>query len=221
MKKLLISALLLMSACASAPKDANLDGFLRALEGRFDNSAQFASAPEAMKKPPVAGGDYEWIDQQHGIFARVTAPQIGPHVLYVEWRKATASGEISRQRIWSFRTDETGQVRMDYFAFKSPAAFAGKASAPAAFAALTPGELIGYGPACALRVTDRGRGAFDARIDREECQITSQSGRTMALEVRLTAMPTGILYEEAGILPDGAYAFKVPNGAPYDLRRLP
>jgi hypothetical protein len=215
-----LAVLAFAGACASAPR-VDLGGYVSALEGAYDNSAQYAGAPADLKRDPAAGFPYEWLDQQYGVFKRVEAPALGQHVMYVEWRKGGPEGAISRQRIWFFRVDESGAPRMDYFAFHKPEAFAGKADLAGAFAQLTVQDLKGYGPACALHLTPRGRGAWNGRIEPHECQITANSGRQMGLDVRLTIMPTGVLYSEAGVLPDESFAFKVPGGPPYDLRRRP
>jgi hypothetical protein len=138
-------------------------------------------------------------------------------VVYLEWRNSGPEGEISRQRIWAFRMEDRGEVRMDFYAFKAPDRFAG--APPAAFAALTQEDLIGYGPACALRVTPTGDTTFDAGIRPEECRIIAQSGREMGIGARVTLMSTGLLYSEEGLLADGGYAFKVPGGPPYEFRK--
>jgi hypothetical protein len=206
-----------LAACASAPDGDDLAAYPAALVGRYDNAAQYAAAPADLKRPPVADDSYDWIDRQTAIFTPVAAPALGPHVLYVEWRGA--DGVISRQRLWAFRRDDTGAVRMDFYTLAQPERFAG--AAPGDFAALTAADLIGYGPACGLQVSRAGAGAWDARIDPETCRIVARSGRAMGIDARITVMPTGVLYQEAGILEDGRYAFRVPGGTPYDFRRLP
>ena len=217
---------LLLSACAYSPHTDDValqtitpTGASRLLIGQFDNAAQFASAPPEMKRAPAAGYPYDWMDAQYATFARVTAPEIGADVVYVEWRRA--DGTISRQRLWSFRTDAGGGVRMDYFSFRTPQAFADKSREANAFTALTAADLIGYGPACALYVDTRApHGGWQGQIDAAQCQITgAASGRRMGLEVRLEVLPEEVRYQEAGILPDGAYAFKVPGGGAYIMAR--
>jgi hypothetical protein len=189
------------------------------LIGVWDNAAQYSTAPDFLKKPPAAGRPYDWLDRQHAQFWRVDAPGIGADVIYLEWRSGGPAGEISRQRIWSFRRDGSGQIRMDFFTFKTPAPYAGQGGAAGAFTNLKAEDLVGYGESCGLRVAPTQNGAWDASIAREDCQITARSGRKMGIEARVTLMPTGLLYDEAGILETGDYAFKVPGGPPYDFRR--
>jgi hypothetical protein len=219
------SLLLALALCACAAPgvrpgtDDPLPGMLAALSGEWTNARQFAAAPEALKKAPAIGHPYDWIDLQHARFWTVEAPAIGAHVVYLEWRRGDATGALSRQRIWSFRRDAEGRIRMDFFTLKDPSRFAGKAEEPGAFRTLTMDDLIGYGEACGAFVTPRGAGAFDALIEPEVCRIVSQSGRKMGIASRITLMPTGLLYEEAGVADDLSYVFKVPGGPPYDFRR--
>jgi hypothetical protein len=223
-RTLMICGLALLAGCAttpSAPARPDLAALSGGLIGAWDTKAQFDAAPEALKRPPVAGDAYAWLDRQYAQFARVDAPAIGSHVIYLEWRGGGPQGAISRQRLWSFRTDAAGKVRMDFFTFKAPEPFAGSAAQAGAFAALKADDLIGYGEACGLYVEATSATTFDAKIDEGQCQITARSGRKMGIEARVTLMTTGLLYNEAGILADGAIAFKVPGGPPYDFRRAP
>ena len=192
--------------------------FAAALAGAWDTRAQFDAAPETLKRPPAPGYPYDWIDRQSAVFAKVEAPALGDDVAYLEWRSGGPDGPISRQRLWAFRRDASG-VRMDFYTLRNPSAFAGKAGDATAFRAITAADVIGYGPACALYVTPRGRDAFDAKIEPHECRIVAQSGRAMGISARVTLMPTGLLYSEAGVLDDEGYAFKVPGGPPYEFRR--
>jgi hypothetical protein len=223
-RTLTIAAVLALAACAStpsAPSRPDLTALSNGLIGAWDTKAQYDAAPEALKRPPVAGDAYAWLDRQYAQFNRVDAPAIGAHVIYLEWRSGGPDGKISRQRLWSFRFDEAGKARMDFYTFKTPEPYAGKAAQAGAFAALKPDDLIGYGAACGLYVEPTSAATFDAKIDESQCQITARSGRQMGIDARVTLMTTGLLYNEAGILADGAFAFKVPGGPPYDFRRAP
>ena len=209
---------LALTACATAAPDP-LDAHSNALVGTWSNARQWEQAPEALRRPPAVGHPYDWVDYQAAAFYRVEAPQIGAHVLYLEWRGEDE--EISRQRIWSFRRDASGAVRMDFFTLRAPEALAGRGSEPNAFATLTPADLIGYGDACALRVRGLGvGGAFLADIP-DTCRITARSGRTMALTAQVHLDNGALAYQEAGVLEDGAFAFKVPGGPPYLFARTP
>ncbi len=190
----------------------------RSLIGQFDNSAQFEAAPEALKVAPSVEG--EWLDLQHALFAPVEAPAIGDHVLYLEWHSGSVDGPISRQRIWSFREDETGTVRMDFFAFVDGTAWAGRAEEPGAFLDLGPDALRGYGPECALYFAPQADGGWRGAISAEQCSLVAASGRRMGINavVEITADGT-ISYQESGRLESGQYAFRVPPTQPYRFER--
>lgn len=208
-----------LAACAiprmpTDPRDALLSG----LAGDWDNRAQFAAAPDALKMPPSVDG--EWLDLQHATFTRVDAPAIGDHVLYLEWRKGGPEGEISRQRIWSFRSDPTDGLRMDFYAFIDGKPYTGKSNEDGAFATLTSDTLRGYGPACALRF-DLSPAGFEGAISVQECTITAASGRRMGINARVALTADGTLeYQESGVLDNGRYAFRVPPTEPYRFQRI-
>jgi hypothetical protein len=218
-----LALVLLLSACARAPIAPDPDPAARvaaALAGAWDNAAQFAAAPAALKVPPSVEGD--WLDLQHAAFFRVDAPRIGPQVIYLEWRRGGPDGGISRQRIWSFRSDADGTLRMDFFAFVDGAQFAGRGAEPGAFATLDRGALRGYDAACALRFVVSGDGAFVGRIGVDECSLVAASGRRMGIDATVALAADGTLeYRESGRLEDGRYAFRVPSTRPYRFRRLP
>ncbi|MBC7622434.1 MAG: hypothetical protein H7232_03515 [Aeromicrobium sp.] len=194
-----------------------------ALGGAYTNAAQYQAAPAALKVAPSVAG--EWLDSQHAQFVRVDAPKIGSHVLYLEWRSGSKTGPVSRQRIWSFRTDASGATRMDFFAFVDGAPWVGQAATPNAFQNLTLDKLRGYGDTCALmfvpdaKSKDKG---IVGSISGKECSITAASGRRMAIDARIDLLPDGsVQYRESGQLEDGRFAFRVPPTEPYRFVRMP
>lgn len=216
-------AVLALGLAACTTTAASTDPFSRfsaALEGAYSNTRQYAEADESLRRPPAAGHPYDWIDHQHATFHRVTAPEIGSHIVYLEWRSGGPNGPISRQRLWSFRTDETGEPRMDFYTFVDPAPYAGRGGEPGAFASVQSSDLIGYGEACALEVEPVANGQFAALIP-ETCVITARSGRRMRLEAVVMLAGPMLSYREQGVLDDGTIAFKVPGGPPYLFDRLP
>ena len=201
---------LALAACATAPAADDLPAYPAALVGTYNNASQFAQAPDDLKRAPVADDTYDWIDLQTFTVRSVSAPAIGPNVVYAEWRDTT--GMISRQRLWSFRRD--GQTaRVDFYSLKAGV------TDPAAFATLKAADVVGYGATCGLVISSRGRGAWNAQTDPDACRTTAPDGRLLTIDARVTVMPTGVLYQEAGKLADGGYAFRIPGGAPYDFRR--
>lgn len=216
-----LPGLVLLAACAHAPPARDPGAaVVAALAGVWDNAAQFAAAPEALKVPPSVDGD--WLDLQHAAFFAVDAPALGDRVLYLEWRRGGPQGAISRQRIWSFRADADGALRMDFFAFVDGASWAGRGAEPGAFATLGRDALRGYDAACALRFTLAREGGFVGRIGAGECTLTAASGRRMGIDAEVVLAADGSLsYREAGRLESGAFAFRVPPSQHYRFRRLP
>jgi CpeT/CpcT family (DUF1001) len=211
-------ALVGLAGCASASSGARDPGGL--LLGAWDNSAQMARAPETLKRPPTAGGAYEWLDSQYAIFWPVYVPALsggGVSVWYLEWRSGSPTGPISRQRLWVFRPIGDGQTVMDFYAFKTPQAFEAAVGPSEAFKALTLDDLTAYGPQCALPVVTTPSG-WQAAIP-STCSITARSGRAMVLSAQIVVDGNTLRYSEQGVLPSGALAFKVPGGPPYQFVR--
>jgi hypothetical protein len=195
-----------------------------ALIGSWSNRVQFDAAPALLKVPPSVNG--EWLDLQHARFVKIDAPAIGDQVLYLEWRNGGPQGEISRQRIWSFRVDATGAVRMDFYAFVDGKPWAAAvetaktAEATPVFTSLSKADLRGYGEACALLFAPQTAG-FRGLISAKDCTITAASGRKMGIDARVELLADGTLeYRESGQLEDGRYAFRVPTSQPYQFVKL-
>lgn len=200
---------------ADGPSPAQL---LMELEGDWSNAAQYASADAALKVEPSVEGD--WLDLQHASFRRVEAPAIGADVLYLEWRRGGPTGEISRQRLWSFRSDGDGLVRMDFHAFVDGKPYAGRGAEPGAFKGVAPSALRSYAPECALRFETVPAGGWLGEVTSEECRIVAASGRGMGIDARVQLGADGTLsYRESGRLDDGRYAFRVPPTVPYRFER--
>lgn len=209
-----IAAASVLAACATPDvSGVALPPLVSSAAGDYDNSAQFAAADSSQRREPAVGHPYDWLDEQHASFRWVAAPLLGEHVMYLEWRRANAAGAISRQRIWSFRRDANGAWRMDFFTLRDPQQYALQGT-EAAFAALTTAQLIGYGDTCALEHTGEA-GADVFRIP-AACSIQARSGRAMQLRAEVRFERECLRYREAGILPDGTYAFLVPGGERLD-----
>ena len=205
-------------APAGLPRDADLEAIVDGLVGTWDNRAQYDAAPAALKVAPSVDG--EWLDLQHARFTRVAAPALGSHVVYLEWRRGGPDGEISRQRLWSFRRDAAGKLVMDFYAFRDGAAYAGQGMSPQAFMTVTPEQLRGYPPGCELDFARQGGGFFGA-VGPERCSIVAASGRRMGILAEIDIGASGTLgYRESGRLEDGRYAFRVPPTQPYRFVRL-
>ena len=208
-----------LTACARLPtREALPPG--QALIGTWDNQAQIKAAPPELVRPPVAGNPYPWVDGQSAQFFEVSAPNVaGPkdQAIYLIWRSGSPTGPISRQRLWVFRPQEGGKISMDFYAFKTPEAFANAGPGSKAFEAVTIEDLTAYGPACSLPVIKTATG-WTASIP-TTCSITARSGRKMTLSADLQVDGDRFSYQEHGLLETGAYAFKVPGGPAYEFNK--
>ena len=209
----IVGGLLAVGCATPRGSDADpLPAVVQGAAGRYDNFIQLARAPSEWNRPPAAGNPYDWLDGQHAEFVWVEAPQLGPHVMYLEWRAGSDLGPISRQRIWLFRRDASGKTwRMDFYTLKNPPQFAGRSGEAGAFAGLTAADLIGYGDNCALEHS-RPPGV-EVFVIPKDCRIRTQSGRDMSIAAEIRFQRDRIGYREAGTLPDGSYAFLVPGKA--------
>ncbi|MGY6532750.1 CpcT/CpeT family chromophore lyase [Glycocaulis sp.] len=192
------------------------------LTGRFSNADQYESAPEDWRREPAAGNPYEWLDLQYATHTRVEAPELGEHVIYLEWRSGAEDGPISRQRLWVFRQDEEGALAgFDFFTLRDPEPFAGRAEEEGAFAALTEEDLVGYPDGCLVRAHQSPGGAYHFAVAGQDCVITAQSGTEMRIHASVRASRTFFTYRESGISMDGEVVFQVPGAPqPYAFRRL-
>ncbi len=215
---LLGGCLVAASACASLPGIKSEPSAL--LVGNWDNSAQMLEAPESLKRPPVAGGAYEWLDGQYATFFKINAPALtadGSQAVYLVWRAGGPTGAISRQRLWVFRKGPAGENRMDFYAFKDPKAFENVDPGTRAFKSLTLEDLTVYGPLCSLPVIETAKG-WRAAIP-PTCSIQARSGRKMVLSAEIVLDGDNLSYSEQGTLESGALAFKVPGQGRYQFVR--
>jgi len=211
-----------VAGCGTSPSPQTAmdqrDRLVAKLAGNWNNAVQFATAPAALEVPPSVTGD--WLNRKHAAFTRVEATAIGERVLYLEWRNGGRDEAISRQRIWSFRTDAAGAIRMDFYAFVDGKPWADRAAEAGAFRGLTLDALRSYGPACGLTFTATNQ-TFAGAISAKDCTLTAASGRKMGIDASVQLTSDGALeYLESGQLEDGRYAFRVPPSQPYRFVRL-
>lgn len=202
----------------SMARDAGLPAVVRDAAGVFDNVRQYDAAPAVLKREPAAGHPYDWLDRQHASFRWIDAPQLGDHVLFLEWRSGGANGPISRQRLWVF-AQRDGVWSMDFFTLpnaESPI----RSRLVEDFRELRLEQLVGYGTSCTLPATRDGA-AVTFSIP-AKCSIVARSGRRMLLSATVRFEKDRILYREQGVLEGGAIAFMVPGqaGLDYEFDRL-
>lgn len=213
----LAGALLGLAACASTPAATGTGAadMARALAGGWDTRVQAQASPGATRV--VAR------------FTPIVAPALaggGGQALYVEWRAGGPDGALLRQQVWTLQpaTPATAAPRLELWTLADPAAARGADAGAPLWARLGPADLRpasprADGPDCALAVTPRGDGAFDAASDPMRCRAVDPAGRAYGVAVRITLMPTGLLYQETGVYDDDTFAFKSPPETPYDFRR--
>lgn len=198
MRRLLPSTIpLLLAACAtSGPQSATPESLVAGLIGRWDNADQFERAPAPYRAAPGGRADGPWIDRQH-----VTATSPSPGRIVLEWREGGPAGPL-------WRTDRLTFAREGAAIRITGVREAGVRRIPL------------EGP-CAFLVTPTSDAHFDAIIDPQICRIRGEGGRVLGYQARLTLTTTGLLAEEAGVIGEDAFAFRRPDGVPYDLRPAP
>lgn len=220
MKRLLVLGLagftaMNMAGCAPGPADmdATPQAIAQKLLGEYSNKAQYEASDSALKISPEIGDTRPWINQRFAVFKSVEIPDIPGEVVALEWREDDASGKISRQRLWAFRSSGTGIV-MDFYAFKSEVDLSDRLS----LSKLGMTDIVSYGEKCALPLTVKGR-VYGFAIP-DTCRIVTRSGRDMILSAQVN-IGDALAYKEAGRLASGAPIFNVPGGdITYDFRRV-
>jgi hypothetical protein len=209
------------AGCSTARSAAPVNGPL-ALVGTWDTVRQYEAADPAIKRSASAGNAAPWLDRQHARFVPINAPGLaepGDIALFFAWRTGGPTGQISRERIWVFeRGAGGGFVRMNFHTLKAPAPANAFAAPTTAFGAFTPDDVISYADTCKLPFVPTATG-WRASIP-ADCAIIARSGRRMTLSASIVLDGTSLSYEEAGLLDNGAFAFKVPSAEPYRFERV-
>lgn len=212
-----------VESVAEEPEYNSAAGALLVLTGRFSNAQQYGRIPEEWRREPAAGNPYPWLDLQYATHTRVEAPELGEHVIYLEWRSGAEDGPISRQRIWVLREDDDGVLTgFDFFTLRDPEPFAGRAEEDGAFAALTADGLIGYPEGCLAISRPPAHVGYHFAVEPGDCVITAQSGTQMRIHASVRAGHSYFTYRESGVTPDSRIVFQVPGAPePYTFLRLP
>jgi hypothetical protein len=213
-----------------APRDAaleartetlagELEALLDWLVGEFDNTRQVARGENLLlTQPPdetrVPGLLYP-------VFARVTAPALGDHVIYLQWPVGAPDGRLQRQRIWSFQIDLEGNaLLMDFYTLREPERWRDAHLAPEqAMLEVSAADVVPYPVSCRLPFR-RHADVFIGEIPRGDCRIVSQETRTeMTINARVIVGRDQVWYDESGVRPDGGIVFQVPASGAYQFRR--
>jgi len=202
---------LVFSATCPAQNNQSLtiDHIFEVLIGDFDNFEQEKSLPDSISRQPARAG--LWLNPLCLVHLPVEVPAIGEHVLFLEWREGSFDGPLNRQRLWAFRTLDSGEPGMDFYSFKPGAEISMAAVKSGGLAGLHPEDLVTYPEGCTLlwrRVEDR----YTAYLDPKTCLVTGQiSGKEMSLEAVIEVENSGFYYFEKGVFSTGEPVFTVPG----------
>ena len=212
-----VCALAILTGCVGPQTRNELPEPVARSVGRYDTVRQFETAPTSLRREPAAGHPYDWLDRQHAEFRWITAPALGEHVMFLEWRRGGPDGPISRQRVWVFNRRDAGWV-MDFYTLPDGGGTS-RSRLDDDFRGLSSEQLVGYGDTCSLLSTRTGA-ALVFSIP-PTCSIVARSGRRMQLSAVVRFEPDRILYREQGVLDGGAIAFLVPGvpGLSYEFVR--
>ena len=186
--------------------------------GEFDNREQVARVANSLLETPPDPGNSP--DLLFPVFARVEAPALGDHVVYLQWPMGSPEGRLQRQRIWSFTVDaQRNAILMDFYTLRDPARWRDAHLRPGtALRDLGRDDVIPYPPACRLPFR-RHVDVFIGEIP-PDCRITSQQTRTdMTIRARIVIGRDQLWYAESGVRADGSVVFQVPVAGSYQFRR--
>lgn len=120
-----------------------LDTLVHWLAGEFDNQ------PQALEQPA-------WFVHLRLWHRPLPFRIAGNSALFAEQANAIYPDNPYRQRVISFRSTDSGQLQVQYFAFKNPAKMSGAGANPDRLQSLMPEELDLL-PGCVLSVTQQGQ----------------------------------------------------------------
>lgn len=186
--------------------------------GEFDNRRQVDSGENFLLETPADPAKAP--DLLYPVFARVEAPALGRHVVYLQWPIGSPQGALQRQRIWSFEVDpQRNAVMMDFYTLREPARWRDAQLRPQiALRDIRRDDVIPYPPTCRLPFR-RHADVFIGEIP-SSCRITSQQTRTdMTIRARIVVGRDQIWYQESGVRADGSVVFQVPVAGSYQFRR--
>lgn len=223
MRIIIALAVVTLMGAALPAKSANmhmeLNVLLEWMVGYFDNDQQVRQQENFLREGPE---DPERMpDRLYPVFAVVNAPEIGRHVVYLQWHMGSPQGPLQRQRIWVFEADDVGNaVMMDFFTLREPERWRDAHLQPAsAVSQMTLEDVTPYPLPCRLPFR-RHIDVFIGEIPREQCNIVSQQTRTaMTINARVIVGSNALWYDESGVRQDGRTAFRVPASGSYQFQR--
>ncbi|MEO0996683.1 MAG: chromophore lyase CpcT/CpeT [Pseudomonadota bacterium] len=163
--------LIAFAACGLAAADDKADPYARDLkvlaswfEGEFDNEEQrwFEADPRS------ATPESERVLRLHTVHRRVSLPDFGEHVFYVEEYRDNDPAEIIRQRLVLFSAGDDGRgIRMQQGFFRSPEAVRGAHEEPSRLDGLSADDVT-FLPQCDV-YWQRRAGQFEGSMAPKAC----------------------------------------------------
>ena len=138
MKALCLALLLCAWASAHAQVDA-LPRLLAWLSGEWNNNEQVWQQKIAAEDPKVIVKEAA-VEHVHLIFARVAAPMLGQHIVYMQQSRGDDLSKVTRQRVYRF-TPTDAAPRVEIFRIKDEALYVDTQRKPELLAALKPDAL--------------------------------------------------------------------------------
>lgn len=186
--------------------------------GRFSNEKQVKKLPDSVATKITSSKP--WVNTLFANHLPIKKSTLGSHVLFLEWREDSSNGKISRQRIWSFKTRENGELLMNFYAFKIDSLWKNASLNPQLLSDIRLNDLVEYPSGCHLPIT-KNKKIFIAILDSNTCKVVTQkTQRVMKLFAEITIRKKGFSYKEKGILENGIVVFDVPKYEKYLFKKL-
>ncbi len=160
----------------------DMDGLVRAMEGDF--------APDAAIDPP-------FFDLYTRV-RKVDLPAFGDPAFYVEMRRESFTGPVSRQRIYAMTGEDAQGPVMTAWDFPDGTPYHGAWAEPSKLAGLTPKALSRFHEGCLIRWQETEAG-FIGTVTRESCILTNaESGREVAVDMVMSFDEAAFGLQEQG-----------------------
>ncbi len=214
MLRKILSILTFLLATQLQAQDVNK--IVQLITGRFNNTEQIQNLPDSVQKNYTQ--NKAWINHLSATHTLVNCKNIKGKVVYIEWREDSATGKISRQRLWAFVT-ENQKTYMQFYSFKNANKYINLSQNLSVLDTISMNELVTYPETCSLEIK-LSKNIFALELDSTKCQIiANQSGRQMKLFASIYIDFKGFTYYEKGILTSGKTVFEVPGFERYFFKK--
>lgn len=210
-KFFLVFAISLQAVFLCAQENKQFKKLYKQVSGTFTNYNQRKQLPDSIAT--AFSPNKVWLNKLQAFHMPVIIPALGKNIIYLEWRDE--KGNISRQRLWHFKQTNTGEIIMDFYAFKADSLFKDISTNPNKLQQITKSDLVSYPEGCTLIFKQEGNKMIGL-LNPATCKvITQRTNRIMQLFALIEITKKGFYYSEYGQLPDGSFAFKVPGFEKY------